>query len=184
LLARVTDSIDPGTRALNGLDIKAINYKMHRLDVYAMLKADPNSLLRCERDDGYKLHGHIDGGAQASTTHKRRAIWAFQWMSEKERASIRLKVADDTIHHPEGKGYVKVPLEGNKSKFVRIYYTPTLPVTILSPTAMAKEHGCSGYSSVSFFDGQASSVKLAVLTFSTAADAPKTFASLHACRKA
>ena len=161
LLTRVTDTIDPGTRALNGMEIKVLEFKLTAIAVYKMMKKDdPKSLLHYDKKTYHNIHAHVDGGAQASTTNCEEIIWCIEWLSHAESLRIRLKVADNNVHHPVARGYVKVPLEGGKFKFVRIYFTPSLPVTILSPSDMAKEHGCAGYSSVSFFDGQASSVDL------------------------
>jgi hypothetical protein len=154
LLTRVTDSIDPGTRALNGMDIMVLEHNSNAIAVYTMLRqADSTSLLHYNRTTCLDICAHVDGGAQASTTDCEDLIWCIEWLSEAESLRIRLKVADDNVHHPVARGYVKVPLESGAHQFVRVYYTPSLPVTILSPSAMAKEHGCAGYSSVSFFDG-------------------------------
>jgi hypothetical protein len=45
-------------------------------------------------------------------------------------------------------------------KFMKTHYTPSLPVTIISPSAMAKEHGCEGYTSLSYLNNQVSRLKL------------------------
>jgi hypothetical protein len=151
LLTHVTDSIDPGTHALNGMDIMVLKYNSDAIAVYTMLRqADSASLLHYYRMTCLDICAHVDGGAQASTTDCEDLIWCIEWLSEVESLCICLKVAKDNVHHPVTRGYVKVPLESGAHQFVR---TPSLPVTILSPSAMAKEHGCAGYSSISFFDG-------------------------------
>ena len=97
--------------------------------------------------------GHIDGGALASTTNRKEYLWSYHQYTDEERSqTMRLKVADDTVHIPTGISYLKVPCSrSGKCKFVRTYYTPEIPATILSPDAMGRELDCQGYQTYSDF---------------------------------
>ena len=58
--------------------------------------------------DAVPPRGHVDGGALASTTDALDYLWLYHKYSRREREAVtRLKVADDTIHIPEGFGYLK-----------------------------------------------------------------------------
>jgi len=79
-------------------------------------------------------------------------LWEFQLLHDSDTT---LWVADDTAHHPTGIGFLKVPIL-DKSGFLLIctFYTPSLPMTIISPSSITSDIGCDGYSSFANLDGQ------------------------------
>ena len=95
--------------------------------------------------------GHVDGGALATTTNRLQYIWSYHEFTSAERKKVsRLRVADDTIHVPTGMGYLKVPCRTAPGfLFVRTFFTPEIPATILSPHEMCKTMGCAGYATYS-----------------------------------
>ena len=97
--------------------------------------------------------GHVDGGALASTTDRKSYLWGYRDFTDEELlATPRLRVADDTVHIPTQPGYLKVPCsDGGQSRFVKTFFTPEIPATILSPDAMGRELGCKGYHTYSDF---------------------------------
>ena len=97
--------------------------------------------------------GHVDGGAMTSTTDRLEYIWGYNAFSDTEKLRVpKLRVADDTVHVPTGRGFLKVPYNGpNGYLFVESYYTPEIPATILSPDSMGRYFGCQGYSTGSNF---------------------------------
>ena len=101
---------------------------------------------------------HVDGGSIATTTDRLEYLFSYQKYTTDELLSVvRLKVADDTVHTPTGVGYLKVPCHGHSSfMFVKCFYTPQIPATILSPDSVAKSLRCQGYSTFSDLrDGRA-----------------------------
>ena len=94
---------------------------------------------------------HTDGGALATTCNQLRYLWCYrQFTYIKRKRAPRLKVADDTIHVPTGIGYIRIPCETDPGfVFVRCYYTPEIPATILSPHDLARIYECKGYTTYS-----------------------------------
>jgi hypothetical protein len=108
------------------------------------------------------LRAHTDGGSMATTTNRREYLWDYRELSPEERRPV-LRVADSRAHHPVGIGFLRVPTTDNKHGYhpARCFYTPSLPATILSPSAMAREHQCSGgYTTTFTFHGKDCSVNL------------------------
>jgi len=97
------------------------------------------------------LLAHMDAGSMASTTNSLAFLWEFRPM---DGSSITLCVADSTPHHPTGIGFLCIPILG-PSHFasVRTFYTPSLPATIISPSSIATDLGCVGYSSFANLNG-------------------------------
>jgi hypothetical protein len=74
-------------------------------------------------------------------------------------SSVKLGVADNTPHTPQGIGYLHIPA-GTELGYldVKCYWTPTMPVTILSPDAIGTQFKCCGYSIRNDFWGLACTV--------------------------
>jgi hypothetical protein len=69
-------------------------------------------------------------------------------------SKISLRVADKLAHIPSHVGYMSASADNIVGhKFVRKYFTPTLPATIISPSTMSKQLRCTRYTSISRFDG-------------------------------
>ena len=96
---------------------------------------------------------HVDGGALATTTNRLDYLWAYHKFTELEQRKIpRLKVADDTLHTPTGEGYLKVPCDTSPGfRFIKSYFTPQIPATIMSPNAFGQSLDCKGYHTYSDF---------------------------------
>ena len=94
---------------------------------------------------------HVDGGSIATTTERLEYLFSYHEFSpEERRRSVRLKVADDTIHTPTGVGFLKIPCHHSSGfMYVKSFYTPEIPATILSPDSVAKSLDCKGYSTFS-----------------------------------
>ena len=127
-------------------DIKEL--KIAAVDYYEYLQVST-----VELSPSMPPRGHIDGGALASTTNCKEYLWSYRQYTDDEHSQVtRLKVADDTVHIPTGIGYLKVPCSrSGMHKFVRTYYTPEIPATILSPDAMGRELDCQGCQTCSDF---------------------------------
>ena len=111
--------------------------------------------------DRLSSRGHMDGGAQASTTDNLDLLWNYKAYKREDRSPYTLQVADARPHHPVGSGFLRVPVVSDdpadrtsptRYYDVECFYTPTMPTTIVSPSAMSKAHGCRGYSSVLLHD--------------------------------
>ena len=102
---------------------------------------------------------HIDGGAMASTTHRKELLAHYRPITNPQTV---LRVADDSPHHPIGEGYLKVPSPTAPTGYilVKTFHTPTLPTTIVSPYATGRQHHCHGYTTVTNFDGSNCSIRL------------------------
>ena len=105
---------------------------------------------------------HVDGGAMGATSQSRRHLWYYRDLSDSELSRTpKFKVADGTLHLPVGLGFLKIPLKPPHSfVFVKTFYTPGIPATIISPDALAKALGCLGYTAVSDFVEDSSSLHL------------------------
>ena len=56
-------------------------------------------------------HGHVDGGARATTCDHQDYLWGYHAYTPEELQSVPyLKVADATLHQPVGYGYLKFSL--------------------------------------------------------------------------
>jgi GAG-pre-integrase domain len=76
----------------------------------------------------------------ASTTNIKVALWAYR----KYLGSYCLHDAGGKIHCPIGIGYLFVPTT-NDPLYMTAFYTPTLPVTIISPKQMVTDHSFDCY---------------------------------------
>ena len=87
--------------------------------------------------------GHMDGGAQASTTDRLDYLFHYRSLPAK---SATLKVADNTPHYPIGLGYLCVAAY-TVSGYIMVptFYTPTLPATIVSPSDLGSKLGCLSF---------------------------------------
>ena len=55
-------------------------------------------------------------------------------------------MANNSVHAPSGVGYLKIPCRTSPYYlYVKCYFTPQIPATILSPDAIAKLLDCTGY---------------------------------------
>jgi len=104
------------------------------------------------------LQGHMDGGAQASTTNCLDYLYHYQPLSS---PSTTLKVANNTPHHPIGIHFLCLPAH-NTSGFVMVstFYRPTLLATILSPSDLGSKLDCQSFTSFTSFDNNNCSLTL------------------------
>ena len=126
-------------------DIKALDIGLS--DYYADLRAI-SPLLSAD----IAPRAHVDGGSIATTTDRKDYLFSFRTFSPDEirNSVVRLKVADDSIHVPSGVGYLKIPSRTSPFYlYVKCYFTPQIPATIVSPDAMAKSLDCTGYATFS-----------------------------------
>ena len=155
-LTTCAHTLDPGTKALHALDIALQHTGQSRSFYYAALRRD-EPLLNFDAP----VRAHMDGGAMASTTNRLDLLWHLQWIPSTQHHLITLKVADNRSHHPTAIGCLHIPTSDSLGyRLITCYYTPTLPATIISPDAMGVQLDCSGYTSVSNFDGSDCSVRL------------------------
>ena len=150
LLSRVHD----GARAYYALDQRLTSLGTSRSAFYREIRAT-ESLLSPQTT----MRAHLDGGAQVSTTDILQHLWHIRDLTTLERR-VALRVADKTAHYPQKVGYLKVPTRSTDNfcdrgfTFIRCYWTPSLPATIISPSDSGKALGCDGYSTTtSFADG-------------------------------
>ena len=147
----VLKALHRSTEEIRTLKISAVDY-------YKNLEV--NSVLLSRR---LPPRGHVDGGALATTTDRKNYLWHYHEYDEAERPkSPRLKVADDTVHRPDGYGYLKVPCDSAPGYlFVLTYYTPAIPATIMSPDDMCRALKCRGYQTFSDIVDERASMRLA-----------------------
>ena len=148
--------VPPPSRVLRALH--QLQADLLSLDVSAVEYCESLRITSVQLSPSMPPRGHIDGGALATTTDRKSYLWSYRDFSDGELSSVpRLRVADDTTHRPTGVGYICIPQSKTKgSKFVRSYYTPEIPATIVSPDAFGKDMGCRGYQTYSdFVDGTA-----------------------------
>jgi len=144
---RPTD-VDPASKYLYALDLHLFATNLERTQYYAA----------SSHQTEHTLQAHMDAGSMTSTTNRLDYLWDYKHI---DGTSTTLRVADDTPHHPVGVGFVKVPISGiPDSLFVRTFYTPTLPATILSPASITSDTGYSGYTSFANLNGQDCSLTL------------------------
>lgn len=151
LLVHTVKSVPPVIRALYGFRDKRLEFgdtSVMTTYHYIARLASPDSRL--------SDRGHLDGGAQASTTDQLDLLWNYEKFGANN--PYRLRVADARPHQPVGSGFLRVPIVSSDTSSptafyeVECFYTPSMPTTIVSPTAMSKTHGCRGYSSVLLHD--------------------------------
>ena len=116
-----------------------------RLDIYQMqdISAINSPTTQC---------AHMDGGSMVTTCHDLRYVYHPKPI---KKGSVVLRVADNRPHYPTHTGYLAIPCPSRDEQhiLVQTYLTPTLPVIILSPDAIAKQHRCEGYTAVSYLNG-------------------------------
>lgn len=152
LLAHVAANASPMVRAFYGFETKRHELNESVLGTYRTIARLASPDLHLSR------RGHLDGGAQASTTHRKDLLWDYVDLSPTN--PYLLHVADSHPHQPKGRGFLRVPVaskSGDPSApiqylSVECFYTPTMPTTIISPTAMSKAEQCAGYSSLLLHD--------------------------------
>ena len=141
-------------RALRQFEVDLMTYDISMVEYYESLQ-----ITSVQLSPALPPRGHVDGGALATTTDRKNYLWSYHEYSEEERSSIvpRLRVADDTVHIPTGVGYICVPQNGmGQHQFIRSFYTPEIPASIISPDAFGKANGCRGYQTYSdFHNGRA-----------------------------
>jgi len=86
LLALAIADISPAHRALHALDLHLFETRSSRSQFYATLSSNAE----------HELCGHMDGGAQASTTNRLEYLFHYQLLGNN---SATLKVVDDTPHY-------------------------------------------------------------------------------------
>ena len=151
LLTACVNQVDPASRALYGAEEQMRVYKIDRTELHRRLNAEEALLQGDER-------GHADGGSMATTTHRKDLIWYYKDFSTR---GPTLKVADDHPHYAIGHGYLRVPDSSPLGyRQIECLYTPSLPVTIISPDKVGRQFKCRGYTSVSNFDGVGCELRL------------------------
>jgi len=133
LLALSINELTPAQRALHALDLHLSETKISHSEFYSAQQSV----------QGTSLRGHMDGGAQASTTDCLDYLFHYRSLPAK---SATLKVADNTPHYPIGSGYLRVAAY-TVSGYIMVptFYTPTLPATIVSPSDLGSKLGCSSF---------------------------------------
>ena len=154
------DPVDNAPRVLHALcDLsrQVLELDVRAVDLYADLRAVSPLL-----SPVVAPKAHVDGGSIATTTDRLEYLFCYRkFTSDERRTMVRLKVADDTVHVPEGAGYIKVPCRnGPDFLFVRCFYTPQIPATILSPDSVAWSLQCSGCATFSDLVGNSASMQL------------------------
>jgi hypothetical protein len=95
--------------------------------------------------------GHMDSGSMVCTTDQRRLLWYYQDLVD---SGVKLRVADNTLHIPQGIGYLRIPAATTMGYLeIKCYWTPTMPATILSLYAIGTQFCCCGYSMHHDFQG-------------------------------
>jgi hypothetical protein len=74
LLAAYTDTLDPATKALHALDLRAHAMKTTRSQVYDQLRRDERLL-----HPDAPPRAHMDGGAMTGTTNRLDLLWHIHW---------------------------------------------------------------------------------------------------------
>ena len=101
---------------------------------------------------------HLDAGAQGSTTDQLSLLFDYK---ETPNTQKSFRVADGTVHFPQGFGFAKLRTLSGRVLCHQVWYTPGLSATIFSPMALAKEYCCGGYASVGLFGtGTTSTLRL------------------------
>jgi len=133
LLALTLADISPAHRALHALDLHLCQTQSSWLQFYAMLSDNME----------HELCGHMDGGAQASTTNHLEYLFHYHLLGKN---STTLKVADDTPHYPVGLGFLRITADTDlRYVMVPTFYTPTLPATIISPSNLGSKMSCASF---------------------------------------
>jgi len=133
LLALTLADISPAHRALHALDLHLCQTQSSWSQFYATLSDNME----------HALCGHMDGGAQASTTNCLEYLFHYQLLGE---SSTTLKVADDTPHYLVDLGFLRVTADMDLGYvMVPTFYTPTLLATIISPSDLGSKMGCASF---------------------------------------
>lgn len=144
LLMACVNRVDPASRALYGAEEQMSVYKIDHMELHRHLSTEEALLWGDKR-------GHANGGSMATTTHRKDLLWYYR---EFPSQGPTLKVADDHPHYAIGHGYLRVPdLSPLGFRQIECLYTPSLPVTNVSPDTVSCQFKCCGYRSVSNFDG-------------------------------
>ena len=142
LLQVCCNSVDPGTRALNALDLWLHQMQTTRSQYYAQFGEEEVQI--------HQSSVHCDGGSMTNTTNRDDLLWHITELTPANHC-IALKVADDHAHYPQKVGFLHVLTTDDAYgyRMVHTYFTPTLPATIISPYAMGHQFHCRTYSSYS-----------------------------------
>ena len=130
------------TAYLHGMHALRTTLRLSVKETYTHLRKTDSKL-----SSDTQLLAHMDGGSMTSTTDRRDYLFNLQPLTSGDR-KVQLIVADAGIHYPTHVGYLRVPtssLSGYTD--IRTYYTPSMPSTILSPSAISKAYKCEGHSS-------------------------------------
>ena len=100
-----------------------------------------NNIIAQLQISGHRF-GHVNGGSMATTTDKLDLLTDVVPIQN----GPKLQVADARAHTLTHRGTMKIKLH-DKDKHVKIqcFYTPTLPVTIISPCSVVKQIKGTGY---------------------------------------
>ena len=137
-LAQLSASAPAMVQALYGFSDLLVRQAISVDEFYTALVTDPTAAPRA----------HYDGGAQGSTTNRRDAL--SDYVSVPKGGKV-FRVADGTLHASVGYGYVKLRAKSGRVLRHRMWYTPTIPATVISPPALGREYCCDGYVSVGMF---------------------------------
>ena len=95
--------------------------------------------------------GHMDGGSMATTTDKKELLFDLVPIS----TAPKLRVADSRSHTPThiGKIYVQTSIQSEPIA-TKCFYTPSMPVTIISPSSITSSLHGTGYSARANLSGE------------------------------
>ena len=112
--------------------------------------SDAVELITHELQSSHAYLGHMDGGSMATTTDQKHLLYDLVPLSS---API-LRVADARAHTPTHIGKLNLKVSHQEQPLpIKCFYTPTLPVTIISPTSITKTEQGSGYSATANLSG-------------------------------
>ena len=125
------DALDPCTKALYACDIQVRELNISIGKFYLrQQRTDPRL------DASAPLLAHMDGGSMISTTNRIDMLYSVRKLSPRESSSISIRVADDSVHHLQSVGYLRVPLHVGTnrfgSEFVQTFYTQILSVSTVN----------------------------------------------------
>jgi len=153
ILALVLHDLGPAQRALHALNLHLHETQVSQSQYYSKLLVEEPTM-----QGNTTLHGHMDGGAQASTTDRLDYLFHYRSFSS---SSTTLKVADNTPHYPVGMGFLRLPAHTTLGYvMVPTFYTPTLPATILSPSELGDKLRCQLFTCFTSFDNANCSLTL------------------------
>lgn len=83
--------------------------------------------------------------------HRLLLFWCYR---DLVGCHIKLRMADNTPHNPQGYGYLRIPVSTVLGYLeVKCYWTLSMPASILSPYAISMQYDCHGYSDWNDFNG-------------------------------